>query len=344
MHRYLLTLIKFTISFGILGFLAYQTWQNDQFQILAEADKHYEWLALAILVGVATAVVSFYRWYLLVRALDLEFTVRDAIRLGFIGNFLNLLSIGVLGGDAIKSVFLARQMKGRAAEAVATVFIDRAIGLLTMLGIAGIGYGLVSVTTDQIAHEGANFAYHTVGRIAIVLALLGFTAMGTLFFMPKFRRTKLFRWIAKLPAVGDIVTRLAMVVMVYRRKFRIIVIAFLLSIAVNVMFATTFHLVAMAISDIHPSPAQHMVISPIAMVANAIPQFGGLGGLELAVSYLYQGLSSEQMPMNQGFLVAIGFRTMLLVTAGIGLIYYLVSKREIKTLADDGSNSKSAKN
>ena len=333
MNRLLLTLLKFAISFGILGYLGYQTWQNDQFQILAATEKQYTWLLLAIVLGVATAVVSFYRWYLLVRALGLEFHLNDAIRLGFIGNFLNLLSIGVLGGDAVKAVFLARQMKGRAAEAVATVFIDRAIGLLTMFSMAGIGYLLVDISVPQAVHEGANVAFHTVCQISIALALVGFAGLGTLFFAPKFRRTSLFRWVSRWPAVGEIVSRLAMVVMVYRNKFQIVVVAFLLSILVNVMFASTFHLIAMSISDTHPTWPQHMVITPIAMVANAVPLPGGLGGLEFAVNYLYQGLSSQETRTEHGFLVAIGFRAMLLVTAGIGLIYYFASRREMDDLS-----------
>ena len=42
----------------------------------------------------AALVVTFLRWHRLVTALGLPFRVRDAIRLGFIGNVFNLVIPG----------------------------------------------------------------------------------------------------------------------------------------------------------------------------------------------------------------------------------------------------------
>ena len=106
-----------------------------------------------------------------------------------------------------------------------------------------------------------------------------------------------------------------------------------LSLLINVFFAATFFSIAAGISDQHPTFAQHLVIAPIAMVANAVPLPGGLGGMEFAVNFLYQALSSNELPSEHGFVVALGFRIILLMTAGIGLIYYFSSKRELRELS-----------
>src|SRR5262249_30701297 len=59
-----------------------------------------------LLAGLAlyvTAVgITLFRWYLLVRALDLPLTIRDALRYGFIGIFFNTFLPGAVGGDIIK--------------------------------------------------------------------------------------------------------------------------------------------------------------------------------------------------------------------------------------------------
>ena len=73
MKKYLIPLLKYGISFLILYVLYRQT-QDDQFTELYESQKKYGWLAFALCVGIGTALVSFYRWYLLVRALELKFS------------------------------------------------------------------------------------------------------------------------------------------------------------------------------------------------------------------------------------------------------------------------------
>ena len=72
------------------------------------------------------------------------------------------------------------------------------------------------------------------------------------------------------------------------------------------------------------------------MVANAVPLPGGLGGMEAAVAFLYQAFSSSEIT-NHGFIVALGFRVVLLSIAGIGLIIYLFDKKEVAELSSSDS-------
>lgn len=328
----LVTLLKYGVSFLILAWLYHQAKQADQFDILWSTQKKYGWLLFALACGIGTAIVSFYRWYLLVRALELEFSFLDAVRLGFLGNLLNLMSVGVLGGDALKTVFLAKQVPGRTPEAVASVIFDRAIGLLTMFSFASVAYLLTDFSGMDLKHEAENKALHWVCAVTIVCSLIGFAGIGVLFLTPRFHKTTLYRRLAGLPRVGSLFQRLVAVALAYRNRFGSVVAAFLLSIVVNLGFAASFYGIASGISDTHPTALQHLVISPIAMVANAIPLPGGLGGMEAAVNYLYRAFSSSQMPSEHGFVVALGFRVILLIIAGIGLVFYLFSKREIQDL------------
>ena len=338
MKRILVILVKYGISFLILAWLFYQTKQADQFDVLWSSDKQYGWLLFALIVGLATAIVSFVRWYVLVRALDLDFSVLDAVRLGFLGNLLNLMSVGVLGGDALKSVFLAKQLPGRAPEAVASVIFDRAIGLLAMVSFAAVAFLLTDFSGMDLKHEAENRALHWVCNVSIVLSLLGYAGLGVLFVTPRFHKTRIYKRLVRLPKVGGLIKRLVSVALAYRNRFGSVVVAFLMSIAINIGFAASFFGIACGLSDTHPTAAQHLVISPIAMVANAIPLPGGLGGMEAAVNYLYRAFSTSQMPSEHGFVVALGFRFILLFIAAIGLVFYLASKREIKELSETKVN------
>ena len=339
MKKILIALLKYGISFLILYWLYQQTKQADQFEMLRTSEKRYGWLVFALVVGISTAVISFYRWYLLVRALELKFSFYDAVRLGFLGNLLNLMSIGVLGGDAIKSVFLAKQVPGRAPEAVASVIFDRAIGLLAMFSFASVAYLLTDFSNADLQHESENQALHYACWFAITMSLIGYVALGVLFLTPRFHKTSLFRWFAGLPRVGGLFKRLVNVALAYRNRFGSVVAAFLLSVLVNIGFACSFYSIAKGISDQHPSFTDHLVISPIAMVANAVPLPGGLGGMEAGVNYLYRAFSTSQMPSEHGFVVALGFRFILLFAAAIGLFFYLTSKSEIRDLAEEPKKS-----
>lgn len=335
-RKHLLTLVKWCISFLILGWLYYQARQEDQFEALWASQKHYGWLAFALIVGLATFLISFLRWYVLVRALDLKFTYWDAVRLGFLGNLMNLVSIGVLGGDAIKSVFLARKLPGRAPEAVATVIFDRAIGLLAMFSFASVAYLLTDFSAIQIpeGEEGklALDALRWVCNVTILLTLAGFTVLGILFFTPRFHKTSFYKRIVRIRSLGPLFARLVSVVLAYRRHSGAVVVAFGLSLLINVGFALSLYGVATGLFDNNPTLIEHFVITPIAMVANALPLPGGLGGMEAAVAFFYRAFSSSEVT-DHGFIVALGFRVVLLSIAGIGLIIYLFDKKEVAELS-----------
>ncbi len=73
-------------------------------------------------------LVTLVRWYFLVRALDLPFTLGGALRVGLLGIFYSTVLPGSVGGDIVKAAVLARGQSRRTA-AVATVLMDRAIAL-----------------------------------------------------------------------------------------------------------------------------------------------------------------------------------------------------------------------
>ena len=92
-------------------------------------------LALALVICTACMILTFVRWYILVRAQDLPFTVANAVRLGLIGAFFNLFLPGAVTGDLVKMVQLARA-QSRRTVAVATI-IDRSRHRSVRLDLAG---------------------------------------------------------------------------------------------------------------------------------------------------------------------------------------------------------------
>jgi hypothetical protein len=329
LNRPLITIAKFAVSFGILAYLFANAWHQNQFQQLAAATQRWEWWLVGLAACLVATLVSFYRWWALARAIDLPLALSDAIRLGFISQLFNLLSIGVFGGDAMRAIAAARQLPQRMPEAVASVVIDRAIGLLAMFVFGAVAYWLSDLSAEQAVHPQTLEAVRVVCVFATVVSVFGMAVLTILLFMPSVDRWPLLGWFQSLPRVGPLIERLWQVVVVYRRNKPQVFAAFLNSMSVNGLLALSMYAIARGISDVHPDLVQHMVISPVVMVANAAPLPGGLGGMEMSLDLMYKAFSSVDAPAEHGFIVALGFRVTLLILAGIGVILYLVKRPSV---------------
>ena len=268
--------------------------------------------------------MGFARWHLLVRALGVPFRIIDAVRLGFIGLFFCVFTIGVAGGDAMRAVYVCRQSPGRKTEVIASVIFDRLIGLLTMMGIAALAFWQLNI--DQLTMSDANeVAIRYAGRFTMLLAITGFVGFAVLLAIPEFQKFKWSRhWLLRLfalPYVGDFIRKMTDVVSVYRNQWSTIVFSFLLSIGVNVFFAMTIFSIAFGLGADHPSFGHHLLIEPIAMVANALPLPGGIGGMEAAVAFLYRILGG-----GNGVIVAFTFRFFMLILSAAGGLVWLLNK------------------
>jgi len=100
--------------------------------------KQWHLLAAALLVTLSAVTLTIVRWHWLMRAHDLPLADADALRLGFLGYLLNFVSFGAVGGDLFKAILAARECHGRRTEAVATVILDRLIGLFIVFVLASV--------------------------------------------------------------------------------------------------------------------------------------------------------------------------------------------------------------
>src|SRR5262249_11211638 len=124
---------------GVLAFLIWRNWAT-----LVDALSHplyYLPLTVAFVLFATGLVLNFLRWFMLVRAQDLPFTVTDSLRLGSIGFFMSTFLPGLMGGDIVKAAFLVRE-QSRRTVAVATVLVDRAMGLWGLIWLIALGGGV----------------------------------------------------------------------------------------------------------------------------------------------------------------------------------------------------------
>jgi len=102
--------------------------------VVARADKTKA--AWAILIFFPVIVLQIGRLVVMLAIQDVRLGYWPATKLTVAGNFFNFALPGTTGGDLIKAYYLTRYTPLK-TEAVTTVFLDRAIGLLGLVILAG---------------------------------------------------------------------------------------------------------------------------------------------------------------------------------------------------------------
>lgn len=329
--RTALSLIKWVIALGIVGWLVYQN--REQFERLQSQPIHWEFLIAAFVLCGSSIILTFYRWYLLVIALDFPFRFSDALRLGFLGYLFNYVAPGAVGGDFVKGVLMAREQHGRRSVAVATILLDRILGLMALLMV---GAGATLLVTDTIEH-----------RNEIVMVLWGGSLAGLAGVMvmlhPATPQSWWMKLLIRIPKAGAIIADLADGISLYQKRRAMVLLTVLLSIVGHFGIISSFYCCARVVATTTETPSYitHLLLIPLAEIVGVIvPLPGGVGALEAAVQESYKLAGA-----NAGIgLLAVGaYRVTTILVAAIGSVYYLASRRQIQEmLADELAESENA--
>lgn len=337
MNKRLITFLKFAVSAAILAYLVMKAQEGDAFGKLANQPKRWEFLAMGGAFCLAAVIVTFVRWMLLVRAVGLPFTLQDALRLGFLGYLFNFVSLGSVGGDLFKVVFLAREHRERKADATASVVLDRIIGL----------YGLFLVASVAVLTGGwlnaPDPGIRQTCRVALYGAGAGTVGLAALF-LPGFGAGPVSRRAAQLKFIGPIVQKLLGVARAYREQFGILVVASLMSMGVHTLTTIGIYCYALGLPGASPTFADHFIIVPIAILAGALPlPLGALGAFEGVVDLLYVKMSSVPgVTAGQGLIVALVYRLGTVAIAMLGVVYYVTRRREVQAIQQEADSEAKA--
>lgn len=283
---------------------------------------HSDFLAGAFLFYCCALLITLLRWYLLVRAQDLPFRVRDALRLGMIGVFFNTFLPGSVGGDIIKAAALAGE-QSRRTVAVATVIMDRVIALWALVwfvAISGSLFWLTGMLDGSIKEVSTRIVLLASG--IVVVSLTVWLLLGLL---PNWRAERFASRLERLPRVGGSAAEFWRAVWIYRRQQKAVAAVLLLSWVGHVGFVLAFYCAANVLwsPDLGPIPtlSQHFLLVPIGLVMQAlIPTPGGAGGGEWSFGALYVLFGAAEA---NGVLGSLVQRVISWVLALVGLAVYV---------------------
>ncbi len=336
MKRLLVTLLKVGVSVGILAWLFVEAQRNAVFYDLWERPKRWGLLGAACGLEFLAVLVTLVRWHFLVRALGVTLSLRETLRIGFLGYLFNLAPMGIVGGDLLKAVMLAHRQPECRAESVATVFVDRALGLYVLFLVAS---GAMIVTGFWHA---ADTAVPLVCKATLAVTGVATVAMAAAL-GPDLTRGKSTELVRTIPYLGPPLAKLIIAVRMYRHQLPTLALAAAMSVAVHTLFATAVYLIGAGLYDAHHTLGTNLVVSPISAVTGVLPI--NLGPFEGVLNFLYTAVplpDGSRMASGQGLVVALGYRIGTVLVAAIGLAYYVAARQEVAELMEEASHESTA--
>jgi len=217
-------LLRLAIGLALLAFLARAIGWDTLQAALDPLQAHPGWIAAGISLTFLALLIGVVRWHVILHTLGLPTRFGRTFQGYFIGQFFNAFLFGACGGDLVRAIEGARDHPEQRAEAVTSVFLDRAIGLLITL-LFGCGM-LIFRLQDFAADPEARPALFLMG-----LFLLCTIALLVLFFSHDlFERIPWLKQWEQRGRIGPLIHRAYDALFLFRRNMRHLLLPALLSI------------------------------------------------------------------------------------------------------------------
>ena len=317
----LLNALLIGVGFALLG---HAIWKNQhQIHDVFRQSLDLRLLVMAFGLNLAALFLTYVRWYTLVRVVDSTFRLSSAILLGSIGSLFSLVIPGAVGGDLIKAAFLVK-MDGNRTHAIASLVIDRIIGLMGLFVLAGIAGAFAWLVADAQVRLLIGVVWTTT--------VLGFLGLATIFTpgLMRFLRRLFAGWGHSSSILHDLQVMAA----TYRGRLGTLGAMLVLSSFSHGLNVVGFYLVGrMLFATQVPTLPEHFLLVPLVFFTTAVPlPFGALGLSEEVSEGLFRLVAHPG-----GALAMMGFRILLYGSGLLSACVYLANLRQVRDLTDSAS-------
>lgn len=263
------------VAAGLAGYILWKSHPRDVLAALAGAD--WRLIAIAVALVVADRALMAYRWLVLLCILDPAERppFSDVIRIFFVSTFLGTFLPASVGADAVRAYSMTR-LNVRGSDAVASVFMDRMLGVASLFVMAAVGLLL---------------ARDLAANVTIVLALGVAAAACAVTLLVVFSETAargvsamLTPMPAKVRATGD---RVLASIRRYSAYHGSLVNVFAGSVAVQILRVVQAYFLGLGLAIALPLPA-YFAFVPLILIVMLLPvTFNGIGTSQVAFVWFF---------------------------------------------------------
>lgn len=273
--------------------------------VLKGTDISIFMFGLAVYTG--AILTASLRLGLIARAQSIKISYGESTSLTYIGFFFNNFLPTAIGGDVVKAYYLSKQSKDKTG-AYASVFIDRAVGLVTMILMAFVA---LLFSGNGIVERPVKYMIYAITAIAVA---------GTAFLLNE-------RFARKFSALFFIVRpfekqlkKAYRAINSYRHHTLLITQTLAISIVSQLLLFASMGVLADSIGS-RISAMDILLRMPVISMMSLLPSINGLGLREGATVLLFGPLIGKP----NAFAVSVLVIVILLITSVIGGIIYALS-------------------
>lgn len=299
-------------------------------------------MAASFLIMGITIFLGAGRWLIALRTQGLQLPWPRALRISLVAHFFNSFLLGSTGGDLVKAYYAARETAHQKTEAVITVFVDRVIGLWTMLLFAG----LMALLNLELL--GTHLQLRLLVLFVLAMFIVGSAFVALAFWGGLSRRWRGAReWLRRLPK-GDWLDRSLASCREFGRNRHFFLRMVFMSMVLNLVCVAQYVVLARGLSIDVPLAVWCLVVPSIICVAALPVTPSGLGvreNLYVAILAAAPFLVAETSALTISLLAYAGSLVWSLIGGGVYLFLKEREHLEEFTREDaSGSDEKSLSN
>ena len=164
-------LLRFAIAAVLVGYLLWRSDPQDVWHALAHASTGP--LLVAVALVLLDRAIMAYRWFVLLRPLEGQHLppFGTILRIFFVSTFVGTFLPASVGGDVVRAYSLSNHGVPK-ADSMASVFVDRMLGVLSVLLMALVG---IMLARDLAADRSVVLALAVTAGACAVAAVLIFS-------------------------------------------------------------------------------------------------------------------------------------------------------------------------
>lgn len=271
---------------------------------------------LAIVLFLPVTLLSAMRlvWMLAIQDVRLSYWI--AVKLTYAGNFFNFALPGTTGGDLIKAYYITRFTHHK-TEAVTTVFLDRVIGLLGLVALAG-----VMIVVSVFSEPGNRQKFGQLGVILGVVSL-GLAVGALLVFSKRLRHAIRLPALAERLPAGEHLLRIGRAVVKMRQHKTLVAAALFNTVVLQFIVMVSAYTMALAIG-MKNDFEKYLIYVPIGFLIAAIPIAPPQGFGVMEAAYIQFFAHTGMSTVSQAFAFALAVRVIQLIWALPGVLVPLL--------------------